>query len=60
METGDYISDGTISILGGTFDVESFESDGIQASGNVTVFYTPDGGEKTEIYKADAESLLNN
>ena len=29
-------------------------------AGNVTVFYTPDGGEKTEIYKADAESFIGN
>lgn len=29
-------------------------------AGNVTVFYTPDGGEKTEIYKADAESIIKN
>ena len=29
-------------------------------AGNVTVFYTPNGGEKTEIYKADAESFIGN
>ena len=29
-------------------------------AGNITVFYTPDGGEKTEIYKADAESIIEN
>lgn len=29
-------------------------------AGNITVFYTPDGGGKTEIYKADAESFIKN
>lgn len=29
-------------------------------AGNITIFYTPDGGEKTEIYKADAESFIKN
>lgn len=29
-------------------------------AGNVTVFYTPDGKEKSEIYKADAENFIKN
>lgn len=32
----------------------------IVRAGNVTVFYTPDGGEKSEIYKVDAESFNKN
>ncbi|MBQ0102259.1 MAG: hypothetical protein KBT31_05650 [Firmicutes bacterium] len=27
-------------------------------AGDITVFYTPDGGEKQEIYKADAEQFM--
>ena len=36
-ETGDYVSDGTIRLLGGTFDIESFLSNGIVADGSVTI-----------------------
>ncbi len=36
-QTFDYISDGTVSILGGTFDIESFESNGVAADGNVII-----------------------
>ncbi len=36
-QTFDYISDGMVSILGGTFDIESFQSNGVAADGNVII-----------------------
>lgn len=36
-ESWNYISDGTVGISGGTFDIESFQSNGIAADGNIII-----------------------
>ena len=36
-DTLDYISDGNVNILGGTFDLTSFESNGISAAGSINI-----------------------